>query len=97
MLWSAGLAQVCRQIHPPVREQIAAPVKAKLPQEEESAPVSKQLFESAKTIAAAQQALFIAQVVDAIERIHGRLGKILIAQYLSGSQNAKIQNYDSID
>lgn len=33
----------------------------------------------------------LAQVLDAIERIHGRLGKILIAQYLCGSQNAKVQ------
>ena len=31
------------------------------------------------------------RLIDAIERIHGRLGKILISQYLSGSQNAKIQ------
>ena len=33
----------------------------------------------------------IEQIVDAIQRIHGRLGKLLISQYLSGSQNAKVQ------
>ncbi|GAB5403997.1 MAG: hypothetical protein Aurels2KO_22280 [Aureliella sp.] len=33
----------------------------------------------------------LAGVLDAIERIHGRLGKTLIAQYLCGSQNAKVQ------
>jgi ATP-dependent DNA helicase RecQ len=38
-----------------------------------------------------QQLLFLSEVVDAIQRIHGRLGKILIAQYLCGSQNAKLQ------
>lgn len=31
------------------------------------------------------------QVVDAIQRIHGRLGKHLLSQYLCGSQNAKVQ------
>ncbi|MCA9190206.1 MAG: ATP-dependent DNA helicase RecQ [Planctomycetales bacterium] len=34
---------------------------------------------------------FLSVVIDAIARIHGRLGKHLIAQYLAGSQNAKIQ------
>ncbi|MEM7479332.1 MAG: RQC domain-containing protein, partial [Planctomycetota bacterium] len=33
----------------------------------------------------------IEQVVDSIKRIHGRLGKLLISQYLCGSQNAKVQ------
>lgn len=33
----------------------------------------------------------IGEIVEAIERVHGRLGKHLIAQYLCGSQNAKIQ------
>lgn len=32
----------------------------------------------------------IEQVVDAVSRIHGRLGKHLISQYLCGSQNAKV-------
>ena len=31
------------------------------------------------------------QVVESVSRIHGRLGKILISQYLCGSQNAKVQ------
>lgn len=31
------------------------------------------------------------KVLDAIQRIHGRLGKTLIAQYLCGSKNAKVQ------
>ena len=31
------------------------------------------------------------KIVDAIERLHGRLGKHLISQYLCGSQNAKVQ------
>ena len=34
---------------------------------------------------------FLGEVVEAIQRIHGRLGKLLISQYLCGSQNAKIQ------
>lgn len=33
----------------------------------------------------------LGMLLDAIERIHGRLGKTLIAQYLCGSQNAKVQ------
>ncbi len=45
----------------------------------------------AGTPATAQQQVFLLNVIDAIERIHGRLGKILIAQFLCGSQNAKIQ------
>lgn len=38
-----------------------------------------------------QKLQFLTQVVDAITRIHGRLGKILIAQFLCGSNNAKVQ------
>jgi ATP-dependent DNA helicase RecQ len=30
-------------------------------------------------------------VIDAISKIHGRLGKILVAQYLCGSSNSKVQ------
>jgi len=45
----------------------------------------------AKKITPAQQLQFLAGVVDAIKRIHGRLGKLLIAQYLCGSQSAKLQ------
>ncbi len=37
------------------------------------------------------QASCLAAIMDAIGRIHGRLGKHLIAQYLCGSQNAKVQ------
>ncbi|MEM8734213.1 MAG: ATP-dependent DNA helicase RecQ, partial [Planctomycetota bacterium] len=33
----------------------------------------------------------IEQVLESIHRIHGRLGKHLMAQYLCGSQNAKVQ------
>lgn len=33
----------------------------------------------------------LGMLLNAIERIHGRLGKTLIAQYLCGSQNAKVQ------
>lgn len=33
----------------------------------------------------------LGKVLDAIQRIHGRLGKTLIAQYLCGSKNAKVQ------
>ncbi len=39
----------------------------------------------------AQQLRFLSELVDAIKRIHGRLGKLLIAQYLCGSQSAKLQ------
>lgn len=38
-----------------------------------------------------QKAALLEEVVRAIERIHGRIGKILLAQYLCGSQNSKIQ------
>lgn len=38
-----------------------------------------------------QKMRFLSEVVDAIKRIHGRLGKLLMSQYLCGSQNAKIQ------
>lgn len=34
---------------------------------------------------------FLVQVMDAVARVHGRLGKHLIAQYLCGSNNAKVQ------
>lgn len=36
-------------------------------------------------------ALVLGQILDAIQRIHGRLGKHLVSQYLCGSQNAKVQ------
>lgn len=39
-----------------------------------------------------QKAHFLSNVIDAVDRIHGRLGKILIAQYLSGSNNSRVQN-----
>jgi ATP-dependent DNA helicase RecQ len=39
-----------------------------------------------------QRAAFLSQVLNAIGLLHGRLGKILIAQYLSGSSNSKVQN-----
>lgn len=38
-----------------------------------------------------QKVQFLGQILDAIARVHGRLGKILIAQYLCGSSNAKVQ------
>ena len=38
-----------------------------------------------------QKVAMLEEVVRAIERIHGRIGKILLAQYLSGSQKSKIQ------
>ncbi len=38
-----------------------------------------------------QKIQFLGQILDAIARVHGRLGKILIAQYLCGSSNAKVQ------
>ncbi|MEZ6135893.1 MAG: RecQ family ATP-dependent DNA helicase [Pirellulaceae bacterium] len=37
-----------------------------------------------------QQLQFLTEVIRAIERIHGRLGKLLISQYLCGSQSAKL-------
>lgn len=33
----------------------------------------------------------LARIVESVQRIHGRLGKHLISQYLCGSQNAKVQ------
>ncbi len=38
-----------------------------------------------------QQLSILEEIVRAIERIHGRIGKILLAQYLCGSQNSKLQ------
>ena len=38
-----------------------------------------------------QQVQLLSMVISAVERIHGRLGKHLIAQYLCGSNNAKVQ------
>ncbi len=38
-----------------------------------------------------QKVAVLEDVVRAIERIHGRIGKILLAQYLCGSQNSKVQ------
>jgi ATP-dependent DNA helicase RecQ len=38
-----------------------------------------------------QKVELLEEVVRAIERIHGRIGKILLAQYLCGSQNSKLQ------
>ncbi len=35
--------------------------------------------------------VMLEEIVRAIERIHGRIGKILLAQYLCGSQNSKLQ------
>lgn len=43
------------------------------------------------TAASPSQMRALEAILDAIERIHGRLGKHLIAQYLCGSQNAKVQ------
>jgi ATP-dependent DNA helicase RecQ len=79
------------KIHPPVREQ-SSETEIALP----STPPAETLTDdnarvAATPVAKAQQIAFLAQLIDAVERIHGRLGKILIAQYLSGSQNAKIQ------
>ncbi len=38
-----------------------------------------------------QRQRFLTELIDAIGRIHGRLGKLLISQYLTGSQSAKLQ------
>jgi ATP-dependent DNA helicase RecQ len=38
-----------------------------------------------------QKLLVLEDIVASIERIHGRIGKILLAQYLCGSQNSKLQ------
>ncbi len=38
-----------------------------------------------------QKVSLLEDIVRAIERIHGRIGKILLAQYLCGSQNSKLQ------
>jgi ATP-dependent DNA helicase RecQ len=46
---------------------------------------------SSQQLSAQQKSQFLGQVLEAIGRVHGRLGKILIAQYLCGSNNAKVQ------
>lgn len=38
-----------------------------------------------------QKLLVLEDIIRAVERIHGRIGKILLAQYLCGSQNSKLQ------
>lgn len=38
-----------------------------------------------------QHVRLLSKVLDSIQRIHGRLGKHLLSQYLCGSQNAKVQ------
>ncbi|MEO8269746.1 MAG: RecQ family ATP-dependent DNA helicase, partial [Aureliella sp.] len=38
-----------------------------------------------------QKLSVLEDIVRSIERIHGRIGKILLAQYLCGSQNSKLQ------
>ena len=38
-----------------------------------------------------QKLLVLEDIIRAAERIHGRIGKILLAQYLCGSQNSKLQ------
>lgn len=38
-----------------------------------------------------QQAAFLAQLLEQIGYLHGRLGKLLIAQYLCGSSSSKLQ------
>jgi ATP-dependent DNA helicase RecQ len=81
------------KIHPPVR---AEPSKYANEENEETAPLPQKHADpnspsQGNLIQPPQQSAFLLQVIDSIERIHGRLGKILIAQYLSGSQNAKIQ------
>ena len=38
-----------------------------------------------------QKLSLLDDIVRSIERIHGRIGKILLAQYLCGSQNSKLQ------
>ncbi len=73
-----------------VKPEGSLDTKSKVNAEGKSAVAEKESFPSV-SIPRPQQAAFLAQLIDAVERIHGRLGKILIAQYLSGSQNAKIQ------
>lgn len=77
------------KVHPPVREPNAERAATNGPE----VGAGEGAAEKAQTtpVAKAQQVAFLMQIIDAVERIHGRLGKILIAQYLSGSQNAKIQ------
>jgi ATP-dependent DNA helicase RecQ len=44
-----------------------------------------------KTTSELKTPLIMAKVLEAISRTHGRLGKNLLAQFLQGSQNAKVQ------
>ncbi len=78
------------KIQPPVRVE-SNRYPAIEPAQAAELPVESDAPLLGKPIESPQQCEFLLQIIDAIERIHGRLGKILIAQYLSGSQNAKIQ------
>lgn len=79
------------KIHPPVREpsSTAEIALTSVPAVESTAAGKTPI--ATTPVSKSQQIAFLMQLIDAVERIHGRLGKILIAQYLSGSQNAKIQ------
>ncbi len=79
------------KIHPPRPEQAIATENKASQVPEVKSQVAEKGSQSNVSVPRPQQAAFLAQLIDAVERIHGRLGKILIAQYLSGSQNAKIQ------
>ena len=79
------------KIHPPVREQRETSEIALSSSPEVATPATEKAIVPTTAVAKVQQIAFLMQIIDAVERIHGRLGKILIAQYLSGSQNAKIQ------
>ena len=79
------------KIHPPVREQRETSEIAFSSSPEVATPATEKAIVPTTAVAKVQQIAFLMQIIDAVERIHGRLGKILIAQYLSGSQNAKIQ------
>ena len=46
---------------------------------------------SGRGLSPAHKLAVMEEVVRAIERIHGRIGKILLAQYLCGSQNSRLQ------
>ncbi len=79
------------KVHPPTREQATAPESKRTGALTAEAALVDTTPAPTVAVPKSQQVAFLAQLIDAVERIHGRLGKILIAQYLSGSQNAKIQ------
>jgi ATP-dependent DNA helicase RecQ len=86
---SANSANLARR--DAAQQPMPVPPSNSLPRISPSKPPDVDSKSHAAQPAAELAIVLLNEVVDAIQRIHGRIGKILLAQYLCGSQNAKIQ------